>query len=59
MMQMLGFQSTGRTPLPEFPLPSRDNLGDGAEVVTTEMVLFEWLETAKDPRLRKVLNLVR
>jgi len=36
-MQMLGFQSTGRTPLPEFPLPSRDNLGDGAEVVTTEM----------------------
>ena len=32
---------------------------DGAEVVTTEMVLFEWLETAKDPRLRKVLNLVR
>jgi nicotinamidase-related amidase len=32
---------------------------DGAEVVTTEMVLFEWLETAEDPRLRQVLNLVR
>jgi isochorismate hydrolase len=32
---------------------------DGAEVVTTEMVLFEWLETAKDPRLSGVLNLVR
>jgi hypothetical protein len=59
MMQMLGFQSTGRTPLPEFPLPSRDNLGEGAEVVTTEMVLFEWREIAKDPLLRKVLNLVR
>jgi len=32
---------------------------NGAEVVTTEMVLFEWLETAEDPRLRKVLDLVR
>jgi len=32
---------------------------NGAEIVTTEMVLFEWLETAADPRLRKVLDLVR
>jgi nicotinamidase-related amidase len=30
-----------------------------AEVVTTEMVLFEWLETAEDPRLRKVIDLIR
>jgi nicotinamidase-related amidase len=32
---------------------------NGAEIVTTEMVLFEWLETADDPQLRKVLDLVR
>lgn len=32
---------------------------NGAEIVTTEMVLFEWLETATDPRLHKVLDLVR
>ena len=32
---------------------------NGAEVVTTEMVLFEWLQTADDPRLRKVIDLVR
>jgi nicotinamidase-related amidase len=32
---------------------------NGAEIVTTEMVLFEWLETAEDPRLRMVLDLVR
>jgi len=32
---------------------------EGAEVVTTEMVLFEWLGTAEDPRLRQVLKLVR
>ena len=32
---------------------------NGAEVVTTEMVLFEWLETAEDPRLRTVIDLVR
>lgn len=31
----------------------------GAELVTTEMVLFEWLGTAEDPRLRQVLDLVR
>ena len=32
---------------------------NGAEVVTTEMVLFEWLGTAEDPRLRKVIGLIR
>ena len=32
---------------------------DGAEIVTTEMVLFEWLQTAEDPRLRPIIELVR
>ncbi len=32
---------------------------NGAEIVTTEMVLFEWLATAQDPRLRQVLALVK
>lgn len=32
---------------------------NGAEVVTTEMVAFEWLETANDPRLHGVLALVK
>ena len=32
---------------------------NGAEVVTTEMVVFEWLATAEDPRLRDVLALVK
>lgn len=31
----------------------------GAEVVTTEMVLFEWLRTAKHPRFREVAALIR
>ena len=31
----------------------------GAEIVTTEMVIFEWLETAEHPRFRDVLALVR
>jgi nicotinamidase-related amidase len=31
----------------------------GVEVVTTEMVLFEWLRTADDPRLRRIIELVR
>jgi nicotinamidase-related amidase len=32
---------------------------NGAEVVTTEMVLFEWLETADDPRLGSIISLVK
>jgi nicotinamidase-related amidase len=32
---------------------------NGAEIVTTEMVLFEWLDTAEDPRFRNVLTLVK
>jgi nicotinamidase-related amidase len=32
---------------------------NGAEIVTTEMVLFEWLGTAEDPRLRPVIDLIR
>ena len=31
----------------------------GAEIVTTEMVIFEWLATADDPRLREVIALVK
>ena len=32
---------------------------NGAEVVTTEMILFEWLRTAKDPHLHDVLALIK
>jgi nicotinamidase-related amidase len=32
---------------------------EGAEIVTTEMVLFEWLRTADDPRLRRIIDLIR
>jgi nicotinamidase-related amidase len=32
---------------------------NGAEIVTTEMVLFEWLTTADDSRLDRVIALVR
>jgi nicotinamidase-related amidase len=32
---------------------------NGAEIVTTEMALFEWLATAEDPRLKQVLALVK
>lgn len=32
---------------------------NGAEIVTTEMVVFEWLGTADDPRLRNVIALVK
>ena len=31
----------------------------GAELVTTEMVAFEWLGTAEHPRFREVLTLVK
>lgn len=31
----------------------------GAEIVTTEMVLFEWLRTADHPQFRPVLKLIR
>lgn len=33
--------------------------GRGAEIVTSEMVVFEWLETAEDPRFRRALALIR
>jgi nicotinamidase-related amidase len=32
---------------------------NGAEIVTTEMVLFEWLTTAEDARLDRVIALIR
>jgi nicotinamidase-related amidase len=32
---------------------------NGAEIVTTEMVIFEWLGTAEDTRLRRVIDLIR
>lgn len=31
----------------------------GAEIVTTEMVLFEWLGSAEHPRFRDVLRLIK
>ena len=31
----------------------------GAEIVTTEMVVFEWLESAEHPRFRKVVSLIK
>jgi nicotinamidase-related amidase len=31
----------------------------GAEIVTTEMVLFEWLESADHPRFREVVALIK
>ena len=32
---------------------------NGAEIVTTEMVVFEWLGTAEHPRLRDVIALIK
>jgi nicotinamidase-related amidase len=32
---------------------------NGAEIVTTEMVIFEWLATAEHPRLRDILALIK
>ncbi|EJW10268.1 Isochorismatase [Rhodovulum sp. PH10] len=31
----------------------------GADVVTTEMVVFEWLETAEHPRFREMVRLIK
>ena len=31
----------------------------GAEIVTTEMVIFEWLRTAEDPDFKAVMALVK
>jgi nicotinamidase-related amidase len=31
----------------------------GAEIVITEIVLFEWLRTTEDPNLRRIIDLVR
>ncbi|WP_457105879.1 isochorismatase family protein [Methylobacterium sp. P5_C11] len=31
----------------------------GAEIVTTEMVVFEWLGTARHPRFREVVKLIK
>ncbi len=31
----------------------------GAEIVTTEMVIFEWLETAEDPQFKSVMGLIK
>lgn len=31
----------------------------GAEIVTTEMVVFEWLGTARHPRFREIMTLIK
>jgi nicotinamidase-related amidase len=31
----------------------------GAEIVTTEMVVFEWMETAEHPRFREAIRLIK
>jgi predicted nucleic acid-binding protein len=30
----------------------------GAEIVTTEMVMFEWLRTAEHPQFRRAIGLI-
>lgn len=32
---------------------------NGAEIVTTEMVLFEWLESAENPKFKSILQLIK
>ncbi|ASG22689.1 isochorismatase family protein [Nitrospirillum viridazoti] len=32
---------------------------EGAEIITTEMAVFEWLESAEHPRFRKVIALIK
>lgn len=32
---------------------------NGAEIVTTEMVLFEWIESAKSPDFKSILQLIK
>jgi hypothetical protein len=32
---------------------------NGVEIVTAEMVIFEWLETANDARLDDVITLIK
>jgi hypothetical protein len=31
----------------------------GAEIVTTEMVVFEWLQTADNPHFRQAITLIK
>jgi hypothetical protein len=31
----------------------------GADVVTTEMVIFEWLGTSQHPKFKRLLQLIR
>lgn len=33
--------------------------GHGAEIVTAEMVVFEWLQTARHPRFREAMALIK
>lgn len=40
-------------------LAIRRMAGHGAEVVTTEMVLFEWLRSAEHPQFRTISKLIR
>ena len=33
--------------------------GNGAELVTTEMVLFEWMQTCEHPRFKEILTFIK